>query len=47
MQRTSNANELRDLIERGQGINNGGKGAARDNVPVAGNTSGSRIFARK
>ncbi len=46
MQRTSNANELRDLIERGQGINNGGNGAARPAVPV-GNTSGSRLFARK
>jgi twitching motility protein PilT len=45
MQRTSNANELRDLIERGQGINNG-NGAARPAVPV-GNTSGSRLFARK
>jgi twitching motility protein PilT len=45
MQRTSNANELRDLIERGQGLNNG-NGAARPNMPV-GNTSGSRIFARK
>ncbi len=46
MQRTSNANELRDLIERGQGINNGGNGAARPSMPV-GNTSGSRLFARK
>ena len=46
MQRTSNANELRDLIDRGQGINNG-NGAARANVPVNGNTSGSRLFARK
>ena len=45
MQRTSNANELRDLIERGQGINNG-NGAARMNMPV-GNTSGSRLFVRK
>ena len=45
MQRTSNANELRALIERGQGINNG-NGGARPNMPV-GNTSGSRIFARK
>jgi len=45
MQRTSNANELRDLIERGQGINNG-NGAARQAMPV-GNTSGSRLFVRK
>jgi twitching motility protein PilT len=45
MQRTSNANELRDLIERGQGINNGNS-AARMNMPV-GNTSGSRLFVRK
>jgi len=45
MQRTSNANELRDLIERGQGINNG-NGAARPTMPV-GNTSGSRLFVRK
>jgi len=46
MQRTSNANELRDLIERGQGLNSG-NGAPRANVPVNGNTSGSRLFARK
>jgi len=46
MQRTSNANELRDLIERGQGLNNG-NGAARMNVPAVGNTSGSRLFVRK
>jgi twitching motility protein PilT len=45
MQRTSNANELRDLIERGQGINNG-NGAPRPGMPV-GNTSGSRLFVRK
>jgi len=43
MQRTSNVNELRDLIDRGQGINNG-NGAARPMVS-AGQTS--RIFARK
>ena len=47
MQRTSNANELRDLIDRGQGINNGGNGTARPNMPAVGNTSGSRLFARK
>ena len=47
MQRTSNMNELRDLIERGQGINNGGNGAPRPNMPAVGNTSGSRLFARK
>ncbi len=46
MQRTSNMNELRDLIERGQGINTG-NGASRPGVPVNGNISGSRIFARK
>src|SRR5881392_1152094 len=46
MQRTSNANELRDLIERGQGINNG-NGGARPSMPVSGNTSGSRLFVRK
>jgi twitching motility protein PilT len=46
MQRTSNMNELRDLIERGQGINTG-NGAARPGVPVNGSTSASRIFARK
>jgi twitching motility protein PilT len=46
MQRTSNANELRDLIERGQGLNTG-NGAGRANVPVNGNISGSRLFARK
>src|SRR5437762_11536256 len=46
MQRTSNANELRDLIERGQGINNG-NGGARPSMPVSGNTSGSRLVVRK
>ena len=46
MQRTSNANELRDLIERGQGLNNGNGSAARPTMPV-GNTSGSRLFVRK
>ena len=46
MQRTSNMNELRDLIDRGQGINNG-NGAARANVPAVGSTSGSRLFVRK
>ena len=45
MQRTSNANELKDLIERGQGINNG-NGSARPGVTTNGNTSG-RIFARR
>ena len=45
MQRTSNMNELRDLIDRGQGINTG-NGGPRPAVPVNGNTSG-RIFARK
>jgi twitching motility protein PilT len=44
MQRTSNINELRDLIDRGQGLNNGG---GRANVPAVGNTSGSRLFVRK
>src|SRR6476620_454454 len=47
MQRSSNANELRDLIDRGQGLNSGGNGAPRPNMPAVGNTSGSRLFARK
>src|SRR5215471_5605117 len=44
MQRTSNANELRDLIDRGQGINTGNGGARP--VPPSGNQPG-RIFARR
>ncbi|HYX27475.1 MAG TPA: type IV pilus twitching motility protein PilT [Pyrinomonadaceae bacterium] len=43
MQRTSNVNELRDLIDRGHGINNG-NGAAR---PMVNASQPSRIFARK
>src|ERR1700675_2243754 len=35
MQRTSNANELRDLIERGAGINNGNGTQPRPAVPAA------------
>ena len=45
MQRTSNANELKDLIERGQGLNTG-NGSARPGMTPNGNTSG-RIFARR
>jgi twitching motility protein PilT len=44
MQRTSNANELRDLIDRGQGINNSNGGARP--MPTPANQPG-RIFARK
>jgi len=43
MQRTSNANELRDLIDRGQGLNNG-NGGARPMPPAS---QPGRIFARK
>src|SRR6266436_4753751 len=35
MQRTSNANELRDLIDRGAGLNNGNGSLARPGVPPA------------
>src|SRR5215472_8631750 len=47
MQRTSNLNELRDLIDRGAGINTGGNGATgRPGAPhVYG--QGGRVMARK
>jgi twitching motility protein PilT len=35
MQRTSNANELRDLIDRGAGLNNGNGSQARPGTPPA------------
>jgi twitching motility protein PilT len=47
MQRTSNANELRDLIDRGAGLNGGGNGsAAKPGVPPAYGQPG-RVMARK
>ena len=45
MQRTSNLNELRDLIDRGAGLNNGNGGGPR---PVSGSPySQGRVTARK
>src|ERR1044071_3832686 len=45
MQRTSNINELRDLIDRGAGLNNGNASAAR---PISNpNYNQGRILARK
>lgn len=46
MQRSSNVNELRDLIDRGAGINNGNGAPARAGVPPASYTNG-RVLARK
>ena len=47
MQRTSNVNELRDLIDRGAGINTGGNGSpARPGTPPAYGQAG-RVLARK
>jgi len=47
MQRTSNLNELRDLIDRGAGINNGGNGSpGRPGAPPA-YGQGGRVMARK
>jgi twitching motility protein PilT len=47
MQRTSNTNELRDLIDRGAGLNTGnGAQGARPGMPPA-YTQNSRILARK
>jgi twitching motility protein PilT len=40
MQRTSNANELRDLIDRGAGLNNGNGSLARPGMPPAYSQSG-------
>src|SRR4029077_693467 len=46
MQRTSNANELRDLIDRGAGLNNGTGSLAGPAVPPASSQS-SRVLPRK
>jgi twitching motility protein PilT len=46
MQRTSNANELRDLIDRGAGLNNGNGSLARPGMPPAYSQS-SRGLPRK
>jgi twitching motility protein PilT len=47
MQRTSNVNELRDLIDRGAGLNNGGNGSpSRPGMPPGYGQAG-RVMARK
>jgi twitching motility protein PilT len=46
MQRTSNTNELRDLIDRGAGLNTGNGAQARPGMPP-GYTQNSRVIARK
>src|SRR6266702_4358210 len=46
MQRTSNANELRDLIDRGAGLNNGNGSQTRPGTPPA-YSQPSRPLARK
>jgi len=46
MQRSSNVNELRDLIDRGAGINNGNGSQARAAMPPTSYTNG-RVLARK
>jgi twitching motility protein PilT len=46
MQRTSNVNELRDLIDRGAGINNGNGSQARPGMPPSYSQSG-RPLSRK
>ncbi|HEX7722145.1 MAG TPA: type IV pilus twitching motility protein PilT, partial [Pyrinomonadaceae bacterium] len=46
MQRSSNVNELRDLIDRGAGINNGNGSQARAGMPPTPYTNG-RVLARK
>src|SRR2546430_3269686 len=46
MQRTSNVNELRDLIERGSGLNNGNGSQPKPGMP-AGYGQTSRIVSRK
>jgi twitching motility protein PilT len=46
MQRTSNVNELRDLIDRGAGINNGNGSQARPGMPPGYSQSG-RVLSRK
>jgi twitching motility protein PilT len=46
MQRSSNVNELRDLIDRGAGINNGNGSQGRAAMPPTSYTNG-RVLARK
>src|SRR2546429_7730201 len=46
MQRSSNVNELRDLIDRGAGINNGNGSQSRAGMPPAAYANG-RVLARK
>ena len=47
MQRTSNANELRDLIDRGAGLNTGNGSQARPGMPPPAYTQGARGVPRK
>ncbi len=47
MQRTSNANELRDLIERGSGINNGNGAQPRPGVPAGTYGQPGRVAPRR
>ena len=46
MQRSSNVNELRDLIDRGAGINNGKGSQSRASMPPNSYANG-RVVARK
>ena len=46
MQRSSNVNELRDLIDRGAGINNGNGSQSRTAMPPSYGQTG-RVLARK
>jgi twitching motility protein PilT len=46
MQRTSNANELRDLIDRGAGVNSGNGSQSRPGMAPTYGQSG-RVFSRK
>ncbi len=47
MQRTSNANELRDLIERGSGINNGNGSQPRPGVQAGTYGQPGRVAPRR
>ena len=47
MQRTSNVNELRDLIERGSGINNGNGSQPRPGVPAGTYGHSGRVAPRR
>jgi len=47
MQRTSNANELRDLIDRGSGLNNGNGAQAKPGVVPGAYGQTQRVPLRK